>query len=171
MVNADICKNPVCFQLVCRSLNLSLLISETDPFYSELVYKSLFWLTYSFLGKIKFFKRSLLQRHFFEVVFTHASFSKGKTKMSIDVFSPLGLRLSKSPIFVLWCVFSLTRFARLSSLKLPLLASKELLRGRLVASLLRGAFHLSELIGQTILILMRISLLIKTIQPDQSNPI
>ena len=156
---------------MCRSLNLSLLISETDPFYSEPVYKSLFWLTYSFLGKIKFFKRSLLQRHFFEVVFTHASFSKGKTKMSIDVFSPLGLRLSKSPIFVLWCVFSLTRFARLSSLKLPLLASKELSRGRLVASLLRGAFHLSELIGQTILILMRISLLIKTIQPDQSNPI
>ena len=91
--------------------------------------------------------------------------------MSIDVFSPLSLRLSKSPIFVLWCVFSLTRFARLSSLKLPLLASKELSRGRLVASLLRGAFHLSELIGQTIPILMRISLSIKTIQPDQSNPI
>ena len=33
----------------------------------------------------------------------------------------------------------------------------------------KGAFHLSELTGQTIPIIMRISLLIKTIQPDQSN--
>ena len=31
-------------------------------------------------------------------------------------------------------------------------------------------FHLSELTGQTIPTLMRISLLIKTLQPDQSNP-
>ena len=35
---------------------------------------------------------------------------------------------------------------------------------------LQGAFHLSELTGQTIPIVMGISLLIKTIQPDQSNP-
>ena len=34
----------------------------------------------------------------------------------------------------------------------------------------KGAFHLPELTGQTIPIVMRISLLIKTIQPDQSNP-
>ena len=101
---------------MCRSLNVSLLISQTYPFYSELVYKSLYWVTYSFLGQIKFFKRSFLQRHFFEVVFTHASFSQGKTKMSIDVFSPLGLRLSKSPIFVLCSAISLTRLASLRSL-------------------------------------------------------
>ena len=115
MFNADICRNPVCFQLVCPSLNISLLISETDPLYSELVYKSLYWVTYSFLGKIKFFKRSLLQRHFFEVVFTHASFSQGKTKTSTDVFSPLGPRISKNPIFVPCCAFSL----KLASLACP----------------------------------------------------
>ena len=34
----------------------------------------------------------------------------------------------------------------------------------------KGAFQLSELTGQTIPVLMRISLLIKTIRPDQSNP-
>ena len=34
----------------------------------------------------------------------------------------------------------------------------------------KGAFHLSELTGQTLLAVTRISLLIKTIQPDQSNP-
>ena len=34
----------------------------------------------------------------------------------------------------------------------------------------KGAFHLSELTGQTIPVVMGISLLIKTIQPDQSNP-
>ena len=34
----------------------------------------------------------------------------------------------------------------------------------------KGAFHLSELTGQTITVTMRISLLIKTIKPDQSNP-
>ena len=34
----------------------------------------------------------------------------------------------------------------------------------------KGAFHLSELTGQTIPVVMRISLLIKTIHPDQSNP-
>jgi len=34
----------------------------------------------------------------------------------------------------------------------------------------KGAFHLSELTGQTITVAMKISLLIKTIQPDQSNP-
>ena len=34
----------------------------------------------------------------------------------------------------------------------------------------RGAFHLSELTGQTLLVVTRISLLIKTIQPDKSNP-
>ena len=34
----------------------------------------------------------------------------------------------------------------------------------------RGAFHLSELTGQTLLVVTKISLLIKTIQPDQSNP-
>ena len=73
---------------MCRSLNISLLISETDPFYSELVYKSLYWVTYSFLGKIKFFKRSHLQRHFFEVVFTHASFSQGKTKINRKNLAP-----------------------------------------------------------------------------------
>ena len=33
-----------------------------------------------------------------------------------------------------------------------------------------GAFHLSEMTGQTIFIIARISFLIKTIQPDQSNP-
>ena len=33
-----------------------------------------------------------------------------------------------------------------------------------------GAFHLSELTGQTIPVVMRISLLIKSIQPDMSNP-
>ena len=34
----------------------------------------------------------------------------------------------------------------------------------------KGTFHLSELTGQTIPVEMRISLLIKTIQPDQPNP-
>ena len=34
----------------------------------------------------------------------------------------------------------------------------------------KGAFHLSELTGQTLPVVTRISLLIKTIQPDQSNP-
>ena len=33
-----------------------------------------------------------------------------------------------------------------------------------------GTFHLPELAGQTIPMVMRISLLINTIQPDQSNP-
>ena len=33
-----------------------------------------------------------------------------------------------------------------------------------------GAFHLSELTSQTIPVVMRISLLIKTLQPDQVNP-
>ena len=35
----------------------------------------------------------------------------------------------------------------------------------------QGAFHVSELTGQAISVTMRISLLIKTIQPDQSNPV
>ena len=36
---------------------------------------------------------------------------------------------------------------------------------------LKGTFHLSELTGQTISVQLRISFfLIKTIQPDQSNP-
>ena len=34
----------------------------------------------------------------------------------------------------------------------------------------KGAFHLSKLTGQPIPIEMRISLLIKTNHPDQSNP-
>ena len=34
----------------------------------------------------------------------------------------------------------------------------------------KGAFHLSELTGQTIPVVMRILLLIKTFQPDPSNP-
>ena len=34
----------------------------------------------------------------------------------------------------------------------------------------KGAFHLSELTGQIILVEMIISLLITTILPDQSNP-
>ena len=34
----------------------------------------------------------------------------------------------------------------------------------------KGAFHLSELTGQPIPIVMRIPLLIKTNHPDQSNP-
>ena len=34
----------------------------------------------------------------------------------------------------------------------------------------KGAFHVSELTGQTIPVTMIISLLIKTLQPDQSNP-
>ena len=34
----------------------------------------------------------------------------------------------------------------------------------------KGAFHLPELTGQTIPVVMRILLLIKTIQPDPSNP-
>ena len=34
----------------------------------------------------------------------------------------------------------------------------------------KGAFHLSELTGQSIPVVKRISLLIKTIQPDQSKP-
>ena len=34
----------------------------------------------------------------------------------------------------------------------------------------KGAFHLPELTGRTIPVVMRITLLIKTIQPDQSNP-
>ena len=34
----------------------------------------------------------------------------------------------------------------------------------------KGAFHLPELTGQTIPVVMGISLLIRTIQPDQSNP-
>ena len=34
----------------------------------------------------------------------------------------------------------------------------------------QGAFHLSELTGQTLPAVTRISLFIKTIQPDQSNP-
>ena len=117
---------------MCRSLNISLLISETDPFYSELVYKSLYWVTYSFLGKIKFFKRSHLQRHFFEVVFTHASFSQGKTKMNTDVFSLLCLRLSLSPIFVPCCAFSL----KLASLACPHCSSlRSLLKKQVYLSL------------------------------------
>ena len=35
----------------------------------------------------------------------------------------------------------------------------------------KGTFHLSQLTGQTISIATIISLLIKTLQPDQSNPI
>ena len=34
----------------------------------------------------------------------------------------------------------------------------------------KGAFHLSELTGQSIPIVMRIPFLIKTNHPDQSNP-
>ena len=34
----------------------------------------------------------------------------------------------------------------------------------------KGAFDLSELTGKTTPVVMRILLLIKTIQPDQSNP-
>ena len=34
-----------------------------------------------------------------------------------------------------------------------------------------GTFHVSELTGQAIPVVMKISLLMKTIQPDQSNPI
>ena len=34
-----------------------------------------------------------------------------------------------------------------------------------------GTFHVSELTGQVIPVVMKISLLMKTIQPDQSNPI
>ena len=34
-----------------------------------------------------------------------------------------------------------------------------------------GTLHLSELTGQAIPVVMKISLLMKTIQPDQSNPI
>ena len=34
----------------------------------------------------------------------------------------------------------------------------------------KGALHLSELTGQAILFVMRILLLIKAIQPDQSKP-
>ena len=34
----------------------------------------------------------------------------------------------------------------------------------------KGAFHLSELSGQTLPVVMGISLLIKAIQADQSNP-
>ena len=42
-------------------------------------------------------------------------------------------------------------------------ASNELMRET------KGAFQLSELTGQTIPVLMKISLLIKTIRPDQSD--
>ena len=35
---------------------------------------------------------------------------------------------------------------------------------------IKGSFHLSELTGQPIPIVIRISLLIKTYHPDQSNP-
>ena len=34
----------------------------------------------------------------------------------------------------------------------------------------KGSFHLSELTGKTIPVVMRISLLIKTIQRDQPSP-
>ena len=34
-----------------------------------------------------------------------------------------------------------------------------------------GTFHLSELTGQAIPVVMKVSFLMKTIQPDQSNPI
>ena len=34
----------------------------------------------------------------------------------------------------------------------------------------KGAFHLSQLTGQTIPVTTIISLLIKTLQPDKSNP-
>ena len=34
----------------------------------------------------------------------------------------------------------------------------------------KALFHISELTGQTLPVIMRILLLIKTIQPDQSNP-
>ena len=33
----------------------------------------------------------------------------------------------------------------------------------------KGAFHLSEMTGQAVLVVTRISPLIKTIKPDQSN--
>ena len=38
------------------------------------------------------------------------------------------------------------------------------------STLSRGAFHLSELTHQTIPVVMRNSLLIKAIEPEQSNP-
>ena len=47
------------------------------------------------------------------------------------------------------------------------LASIDSLKG-LIES--KGALHLSELTGQTIPVVMRISLLIKTTQPDMLNP-
>ena len=40
----------------------------------------------------------------------------------------------------------------------------------LATELTWGAFHLSDLISQTIPVVMRNSLFIKTFQPDQSNP-
>ena len=43
-------------------------------------------------------------------------------------------------------------------------------KAKLNRELIQGAFHLSELTGQTLPVVTRISLLIKTIQPDQSNP-
>ena len=49
--------------------------------------------------------------------------------------------------------------------------AKEPLRGSCaIKDVTKRAFHLSELTGQPIPIVMRISLLIKTNHPDQSNP-
>ena len=42
--------------------------------------------------------------------------------------------------------------------------------GKLIREFIEDAFCLSELTGQTLPVVTRISLLIKTIQPDQSNP-
>ena len=41
---------------------------------------------------------------------------------------------------------------------------------KLIREFVEGAFHLSELTGQTLPVVTRITLLIKTIQPDQSIP-
>ena len=53
-----------------------------------------------------------------------------------------------------------------------MLASRWALQRGVIKSLTldKGTFHLSELTGQTILVVLRISLLIKTIQLDQSSP-
>ena len=49
-------------------------------------------------------------------------------------------------------------------------AIKQKAKRGFVEALTKGAFHLSELTGQDSPVVMKILLIIKAIQPDQSNP-
>ena len=74
---------------------------------------------------------------------------------SMDLFTPLPLHHPSTLLTLLFC-FALPQ----PHLSLGLIF--------FVLILTKSAFYLSEPTGQTLPIIMRISLLIKTIQPDQS---